>query len=944
MSGLRRKLQQYIALNNYVEATRQNTDSVTLTDAVSNGLVELKAHGKSEVKGKVFTSVVAKGKCEQSNLPTPSNPINVTCNNGIISISKNKANYIASNVTLGYWIRNSDGQPEASSANFYTNSYIPVKPDTSYVCYGRKKSDGILSNYNRIAWYDSSKTWIRNSTYTQGTIGIDTSPSNAAYARFHCNPTGDTVTQTIVDSFDWTFGEGTAEYPEFIPFGVTVNGTQETITSSRGGIVLCEKLLSIGTYQDTQEIISGTIIRNIGVLVLDGTEDWAYSAGWSDTTHKCFYVALDNIKQQTNLSNECLCSHFEWYSRDDLYADKTIMGGCISGYTSTNPESGKALTFRISSSIATSATDFKQWLADQHAAGTPVIVIYPLATATTETVASQSLRYGELTVEGSLSNLEVETATQTVTTPTPKDPLDIYCNNGVLKLKAIVPTGYTPLDKITNTASTRIRTSIIPNVDDMEFEIQVNHPTAGSWYILQARYDQYSSVYGISGSSTGNTFLGSWSGSNARTTNIVRNSTHNYYIKFTVKNGNSTLYIRDLTTGEEETVQGSYTYTSLSEPICIFANTAGNTVSSGNELVFAKVYKSGQLVLDCVPASDGNNNVGVYDRVSQALLVPEIGGVIAGNPIDNIKITVEGNPEILTIKGNNLYDITKDVNGKYIDANGNIGDEARACYCDLIPVKPGETYTYSGICKSSSGTSNNKRIHGYIDGIWNQQIKIVTANINTPFSDTFVIPANINGIRISHWYEDENTQVEESLRPTKYCEYLNSDLSVQDLFGIADYEDIQDILSGIITKNIGIKVFDGTETFITGNDGWISEDAITDQLRESYIPYCTHFNGTNTTPTANSNTVRVYHTSGGIPRVYFGLDKTIYTSAAVFKQWLADQYTAGTPVIVIYPLATPTTESVTKQSANITSNMNVVERNSKNISGLKVEATYKKLR
>ena len=60
MSGLRRKLQQCMSLNNYVEATRQNTDSVTLTDAVSNGLVDLKAYGKSEVKGEVFTSVVAK--------------------------------------------------------------------------------------------------------------------------------------------------------------------------------------------------------------------------------------------------------------------------------------------------------------------------------------------------------------------------------------------------------------------------------------------------------------------------------------------------------------------------------------------------------------------------------------------------------------------------------------------------------------------------------------------------------------------------------------------------------------------------------------------------------------------------------------------------------------------------------------------------------------------
>ena len=139
-------------------------------------------------------------------------------------------------------------------------------------------------------------------------------------------------------------------------------------------------LRKVGDYADSYDATTHKITRNVGVKVLDGTEDWVYSSGWSDTTHKCFYVTLGSIKQQTNSSNEYLCSHFEWYSRDGLYADKTIIGGCISGYTPTNPESGKSLTLRISSSIAESATDFKQWLADQYAAGTPVTVYYPLKT------------------------------------------------------------------------------------------------------------------------------------------------------------------------------------------------------------------------------------------------------------------------------------------------------------------------------------------------------------------------------------------------------------------------------------------------------------------------------------------------------------------------------------------------------------------------------------
>ena len=195
---------------------------------------------------------------------------------------------------------------------------------------------------------------------------------------------------------------------------IYTDGTVETIKDTLNNTATAETLLKVGDYQDVQSIIDGVVTRKVGVKVLDGTEDWYYSAGWSDTTHKCFYVTpLTDIKQQTSSSNECLCSHFEWYSRDDLYADKTIIGGCISGYLPTNPESGRALTLRISSSVAVDATAFKSWLAAQYNAGTPVIIVYPLATETTESVAGQTLQVqtGDNTLEitqASLNNLELE--------------------------------------------------------------------------------------------------------------------------------------------------------------------------------------------------------------------------------------------------------------------------------------------------------------------------------------------------------------------------------------------------------------------------------------------------------------------------------------------------------------------------------------------------------
>ena len=61
-----------------------------------------------------------------------------------------------------------------------------------------------------------------------------------------------------------------------------------------------------------------------------------------------------------------------------------------------------------------------------------------------------------------------------------------------------------------------------------------------------------------------------------------------------------------------------------------------------------------------------------------------------------------------------------------------------------------------------------------------------------------------------------------------------------------------------------------------------------------------------------------------------------------FAQFLADQYASGTPVIVLYPLATPTTESVTGQTLQVTDGDNVLEITQASLSNLELEAKYKK--
>lgn len=200
------------------------------------------------------------------------------------------------------------------------------------------------------------------------------------------------------------------------PVEIYADWTTETISSTLN-TATAEMLLKVGDYADEQEILSWNITRKIGVKVLDGTEDWMYSAGYSDTeTNACFYIPTGAstipILPQTGTSVECLCSHFRWVSRNDVYNNKTPIVGAITG-SASEERVGISITLRVPLSIAnTSATDFKQFLADQYNAWTPVIIVYPLAEPTTETVAGQTMNIpaGDSTIEitqASLDDLEL---------------------------------------------------------------------------------------------------------------------------------------------------------------------------------------------------------------------------------------------------------------------------------------------------------------------------------------------------------------------------------------------------------------------------------------------------------------------------------------------------------------------------------------------------------
>ena len=753
--NLRKQLSSYIALNNYVEAFRENTSSIVLTDAITNGLTDLQLKG-SEVKNKpemFLDSVVAKGGTEQNGTPTPDTPMDIVSNNGVLKVSPNLFDKNASYALFGGYINNkSVGENTTLMAYGGGDKTIIIKvaPNTTYTV---TRVTNLGSVYDRIRCAAFTTLPVSNSTGVILCNYINTQQANATFTTLsdtqyvainvrNSGAVGDDWTQ-FVDAFQLEKGSTATQYR---PYGqIYTDGTVETIKDSLNNTATAEMLLKVGDYQDVQEILSGTVTRKIGIKVLDGTEDWTQGAA-SPT----FKASLPIEDSELKDSQDMLCSHFN--------PIKTNVTSAVQNNQCAMFTPGGAIAYDklvIGKYDMPNLTAWKQFLANQYAAGTPVIVVYPLATSTTETVSPQKLLKNPVTVtEASIDNLEVTTTEAEHTVPTPDYPLDIVCNNGVLKV--------------------------------------------------------------------------------------------------------------------------------------------------------------------------GPNN----------------------------SVIVEGTPETVTITGKNLFN------------ESHIKSVAINDISVVIPVKQNKTYTWSynkteydfrfdsefiwGVDLNGSKVENGVTLV-YANGTYTTAsyvtVTVVSPNVvalQTVFRNNTIQSTKENVLASS-------MQLEEGIRPTKYEEYYQASFAPEDLLKLSDYQDVQSVLDGMMTKNVGVKVLDGTEDWTQGaaSPTFKASLPIEDsELKDSQDMLCSHFNPikTNVTSAVQNNQCAMFTPGGAIAYDKLVIGKYDMPNLTAWKQFLANQYAAGTPVIVVYPLANTVKETVESRDIFITSGTNTIERNSEYVSSDGITIGYKKLR
>ena len=159
-------------------------------------------------------------------------------------------------------------------------------------------------------------------------------------------------------------------------------------------------------------------VRRVKKLVLDGMEDWAYVA---QSVPGSAYVRVWIANLNTYIGDTIICTHCEYAN---ITTSTTDFGCDIQNSTGNNSD---YLAFRLRNLQNTES--FKQFLADQYAAGTPVTIWYVLATEQTAIVNEPLCKIGDYADELSSENAAVTIPTvkgqNTLTVDTPIQPSEM---------------------------------------------------------------------------------------------------------------------------------------------------------------------------------------------------------------------------------------------------------------------------------------------------------------------------------------------------------------------------------------------------------------------------------------------------------------------------------------------------------------------------------------
>ena len=153
----------------------------------------------------------------------------------------------------------------------------------------------------------------------------------------------------------------------------TVTTAYEPYTGAEYTLPELEPLYSLSDgICDTYDAATGTETRRIGVITLDGTENWGlYDTAVSDKKRMGLYIPNVWSVANANILPKMICTHYQTTTPEKTW-------NCLPGIT-VNISSNPFLAIYDDQYNYADITAWKSWLSAQQQAGTPVTLLYRLA-------------------------------------------------------------------------------------------------------------------------------------------------------------------------------------------------------------------------------------------------------------------------------------------------------------------------------------------------------------------------------------------------------------------------------------------------------------------------------------------------------------------------------------------------------------------------------------
>ena len=279
--------------------------------------------------------------------------------------------------------------------------------------------------------------------------------------------------------------------------------------------------------------------------------------------------------------------------------------------------------------------------------------------------------------------------------------------------------------------------------------------------------------------------------------------------------------------------------------------------------------------------------------------------------------------------------------GSIAAADGHlVPSPARVRTRDFIPIKPSQEYTISEQGATYTFAFFYKKDGSFISssGSWK----------NTPYA--FTTPATAYKIKFTFANstgtgvnitpdEVSDVQLEEGASATTYSQppYMTD---IAPLLSNSDgtVRDEQNVMTGVITRNVGYTVLTGNETWRYTSSGGCFYAIIPTMKKNNprIAGFSTHFVGSAAINTSMPDNSIAFADSGDNGIIV--VKCTACTSMDAWETWLTAQYEAGTPVIVVYERAESITEVMDKGTLSTFEGSNTVE--SLSAVDAKIDITY----